>query len=180
MPNPVPVPSGPQTIVDGDITSAETFVAALARIIQSGAVGATDPSLNPSPTVLPAGPDQDPTPVALLTREQQLFYRQLGAAISAVFRTGSAGPGTVPPTLLVPVFVSNGVTRGSGVYIDSMGRVRNGDCNNDLMSCIVGVATTTAGVGAGVAVDVLGASVGLLVGATAGTRYFLGPTNGQP
>ena len=180
MPNPVPVPSGPLTVVDGDINSAETFVAALARIIQSGATGSTDPSLNPSATLLPVGPDQPPTPVALLTREQQLFYRQLGAAISAVFRTGSAGPGTLPPTQLVPVFVSNGVTKGSGVYIDSAGRVKNGDCTDDTKSSIIGVAAATAGVGAGVAVDVLGAVSGVLTGATTGQAYFLGPTNGQP
>jgi hypothetical protein len=180
MPNPVLIPTGPLPITTADITNAEAFVAAFLRLIESGAVGGTDPSLLPSATVLPPGPDQSPASLSLTTAAAQLFYRQLGVAISAAFQTGSAGPGAPTATLLMPTFVSNGVTKGSGVYLTSAGRVANGDCATDAKSLVLGVASASVASGGGVGVLVAGALTGGLSGATPGTPYFLGPTDGHP
>lgn len=77
-------------------------------------------------------------------------------------------------------WTANGaVTKGRGLYVSANNAVSHGDCTDDTKSRIVGVASaditdTSAG-----NVMVTGVLAGILSGATAGTRYFLG-SNGAP
>lgn len=68
------------------------------------------------------------------------------------------------------------VAKGAGLYVSANNTVAQGSLSSDVQSRIVGVANAAAT--SGNAVDVLfeGTVVGVLSGATRGTRYYLGAT----
>jgi hypothetical protein len=74
---------------------------------------------------------------------------------------------------------SGNITKGDGVYISGNNTVSTGDSTNDTKSRIIGVADQNISNTASGTIKILGVVTGVLTGATAGTRYFLGST-GQP
>jgi hypothetical protein len=73
----------------------------------------------------------------------------------------------------------NNISKGDGVYIAGNNVVSKGDASSDGASRIIGVAETDIFNGADGKVIMTGTLAGVLTGASAGTRYFLG-TDGQP
>ena len=74
---------------------------------------------------------------------------------------------------------SGAITKGDGVYVSGNNVVSTGDCSNDTKSRILGVANVDIVDTATGTIKQIGIVTGVLSGATAGTRYFLG-TTGQP
>lgn len=88
---PVPIPGSPLTITDAQTARAEALVSTFIQIVKNGTTGGTA-TLQTPPTVMPAGnnPAIDPSTglpalktFALLTPQDQLFYRQLAVALVA-------------------------------------------------------------------------------------------------
>ena len=178
MPNPVPVPAGPLSINDVDTTLAEAFVAAIIQVMQNGTSGGTS-TLDTPATVFQLNIGGVAVPLTVGTKEEQLFFRQLGIALAKSMALGATL--VIPPPIgLVPILFSDGTTKGSGIYLDSNGRAADGDCTQDAKSVVMGVALANSTVGASVSIAAGGVAAGVLAGATPGAQYFLGPSNGQP
>jgi hypothetical protein len=99
MPHPVlPLPTAPRTLTDAQNLTVEAFVEAIAQIFAHGTVG----SAVPTPATLTF--DSDPTeydsltgrplpkPLLLDTKEKQLYYRQLAAAIITSIGSSTQDP----------------------------------------------------------------------------------------
>lgn len=106
---PVPITPGPLTISQAESDAAELFVARIAQIFANGTTGvvpATPATLTPDGT----DPLYDPLTgrpklksLVISTPEQQLYYRQLALAFTALISSG----GITPPPVVVN---SNGPT----------------------------------------------------------------------
>jgi hypothetical protein len=130
MPNPVPIPVGPLAITDADTAKAEAFVSAIAQVFQSGTIGGTNPFDITPPTVYPQSSNNSSTPLALATKEQQLFFRQLGIALFKTWDGNTSGGGGVSAgtanTFTGPCTFQEQV--GDLVYVMSTGKtVRRAD-----------------------------------------------------
>lgn len=173
MPNPVPVPSGPISLNPTENLRVEAFVQSLLQVMRAGTSGLGDPTLLTDATVFPQANDADPAALHLASRAQQLFYRQLGVAISKNF--SGAGEIVIPP-YLEETFTSAGLARGVGVYISAPGVVAQGSYDSEAPSRIIGISLGAAAAGASVQVLNTGVISAVLTGATPGAEYFLGPT----
>jgi hypothetical protein len=179
MPNPVPIPTGPLTVTDADTDRAEAFVAAITQVFQSGTLGVTDPLRITPPTIYPQGPDTAATSLVLSTKEQQLFFRQLGIAIARSWESGGGTPVTPTNanTFVGPCLSSAAL--GDLVYIASAGMaVRKADPVDYLklpsVGCIIEKETSTIAV-----VQTSGIVTSPYTGLTPGRSYFVG-LDGRP
>jgi hypothetical protein len=176
VPNPVPVPSSPLSVNADENARTELFVQTLLQLMRAGTTpSGIDSSLVTDPTVFPQAPDSDAAVLLLSTRAQQLFYRQLGLAITKNFTGAGDIVFPAPNPYLEQTFLTTGLTRGAGVYLSSSGTVSQGSCSSDAASLIIGVAESNVANGVAGAVIAIGTLGGVLSGATPNTEYFLGP-----
>lgn len=172
MANPVPVPGGPLSIDDTDIALAEAFVAAIAQIMQSGTTGGA--GTGASASIYPITVDGVPVAVSVGTKEQQLFYRQLGIAIAksmalgATLNVNSGGPITFPATC------DSAAVVGDLVYVSAASMVRGVDYTDPskmpAVGCIVSKQSTTT-----CTVQTAGVLSGVYSGLAPGSMYYTGP-----
>jgi len=176
MPNPVTaVPATPLPIDANVNAAAEAFLTSLLQIFEHGTTGLsgqenTDPSYQQLDGAGTIGP------MVLRSREQQLFFRQVGLALAKNFANLTV---TVPEPYFSQSYTSDGVTRGDAVVMTSEGHVGPGSCTTDVGSLLVGMARDDASAGATVVVVLFGSFFDVLVGAALNEEFFLGPT-GRP
>lgn len=172
MPNPIAsVPSSPLPIDATVNAAAEAFVSTLLQVFEQGTSGLsstenTDPSYQQLDGAGAVGP------VLLRSREQQLFFRQLGVAIATNFANLSV---SVPEPYFAQTFTSAGVARGDVVVLVGEGVVGPGSCITDLGAMVLGVAKEAAAAGDPVSVVLFGSFFDILTDAVVKTEYFLGP-----
>lgn len=81
MPIPVPIPETPAPITDPQTAQAEALLAEFIRIVKNGTSGGT-PDLQTPACTIPDNPDPSVlVPVAIDTKEKQLFFRQMFLAL---------------------------------------------------------------------------------------------------
>jgi hypothetical protein len=196
MPIPVPLPVGALAIDDTISATAEAFVAAIGQVLRSGTSGAT---LNTPPTLFPDGtnPGIDPgtgqpylASLVISTPEQQLFYRQMGAAIAAAI--GSGGGGGPPPITVQLVqfdaLCPSTVAVGDLVRVASAGHVDITDITDITKLPAIGIVTAKATT-TSCTVQTHGIVSGIFTGLTPGLLYYVAldstlgpipvPTTGQ-
>ena len=98
MANPiVTVPAAPLAI-DATINSAaENFLSSLLQVFEHGTTGLSAPTDETDATYRPEDDHGHVGPMLLRSREQQLFFRQLGIAIAVRFPAGGGGVGPPGP-----------------------------------------------------------------------------------
>lgn len=173
MPNPVPIPAGPLDITDDDSTLAEAFVAAIAQVMLAGTSGGTPGRATPA-TIFAAGADALPSSLVLATKEQQLFFRQMGIAIAKSMALGSTvipGGDSTPTTFSATC--PSGASVGDLVYVSSAGYVTPVDITDvakvPAVGCILSKSSSTSCL-----VQTAGLAGGLYSGLTAGAMYYSG------
>lgn len=98
MPNPiVTVPNAPLAIDATLNVAAESFLSSLLQIFEHGTTGLTDPQELTDATIHSDNGHGNVGPMLLRSREQQLFFRQLGLAIAVRFPAGGGGGTPGPP-----------------------------------------------------------------------------------
>jgi hypothetical protein len=180
MPIPVSLPVGALVIDDAIATTAEAFVAAIGQVFRSGTTGAT---LNTPPTLFPDGtnPAIDPgtgrpylASLVISTPEQQLYFRQLGAAIATAIGAGSGG-GPPPITVQLVQFDAlcpSTVAVGDLVRVVSSGHVDKTDILDIASLPAIGIVTAKATT-TNCTVQTHGIVSGLFTGLTPGLLYYV-------
>jgi hypothetical protein len=162
MPIPVTVPSVPIAITDEETARAELFLTELVGIIKNGTTGGS-PALQTPAMLVPDNPN--PSGLVALdidTAEKQLMFRQ--TALALVKTCG----------VLVRTADSAAIPVGAGVYYSGNNIIAKGDCSSPTKTAIFGVAMETiAGLSTGRVAN-YGVVEGVLLSATAGTKYFMG------
>jgi hypothetical protein len=176
MPNPIDtVPNAPFVITPTVNASAESFVGVLLQIFEHGTTGLANPADETDATCYPTDEEGHVGSLRLRTKEQQLFFRQLGVAISALMT------GTVPgqdPELVPGVF--SAVCPQTAVVGDLVRPVPGTETTVDLVDitdltkmpavgCITQKPTPTTAV-----VRTSGIVTGVFSNLQPGKRYFVG------